>query len=59
MASASSLTDQIKADIADNKVMVYSKSYCPFCVQTKDLLNSQGIAFNVKELDQLSDGAKI
>ena len=44
MASASH-TDDIKAEIASNKVMVYSKSYCPFCVQTKNLLQEQGIAY--------------
>ena len=49
----------IDADIAANKVMVYSKSYCPFCVQTKDLLKAQGIEYAVKELDQMADGADI
>ena len=58
MASASH-TDDIKAEIAGNKVMVYSKSYCPFCVQTKNLLNEKGIEFKVKELDQIADGQKI
>ena len=58
MASASH-TDDIKAEIASNKVMVYSKSYCPFCVQTKNLLQEQGIAYQVKELDQIADGQKI
>ena len=39
--------------------MVYSKSYCPFCVATKDLLRGKNIAFEVVELDQVPDGAQI
>ena len=58
MASAAH-TDAIKAEVAANKVMVYSKSWCPFCVQTKELLTSKGISFEVKELDKLGDGDKI
>ena len=39
MASAS-VMDTIDAEIAANKVMVYSKSYCPFAKQSKDLLKA-------------------
>ena len=56
---SSNLGDQIKAEVASNKVMVYSKSWCPFCTKTKDLLNGKGIAFTVKELDQESNGDAI
>ena len=53
------LTAQIDSEISSNKVMVYSKAYCPFCVQAKDLLTSKGIAFKAIELDQVSNGAAI
>ena len=53
------LQAQIDSEVSSNNVMVYSKSWCPFCVQTKDLLNSKGIAFTVKELDQEANGDSI
>ena len=52
----SSLKSSIEQDIAQNKVMVYSKSYCPFAKATKDLLKSKGIEFKAIELDQVSNG---
>ena len=48
--------EQIDADVAGNKVVVYSKSWCPFCVQTKNLLNSKNAPFKLVELDQLPNG---
>ena len=48
---------EIEQNIANNKVMVYSKSSCPFCVRTKALLQEKGAAFKVIELDQLGNGA--
>ena len=53
------LGEQIDADVAANKVVVYSKSWCPFCVQTKNLLNQKGIQFKLVELDQTGDGDEI
>ena len=53
------LEAQIKSDIEGNKVMVYSKSYCPFAAQTKQLLSSNGIAAKILELDQEGNGAEI
>lgn len=38
---------------AENGVVVYSKSYCPFCAQVKDLFASLGVKPLVVELDQL------
>ena len=56
---AGGLEGQIKSDIESNKVMVYSKSYCPFAAQTKQLLSSNGIAAKILELDQEGNGAEI
>ena len=50
---------EIEQNIANNKVMVYSKSSCPFCVRTKALLQEKGAEFKVVELDQLGNGAQI
>lgn len=38
--------------IANNKVMVFSKSYCPFCKMAKDALNETGVKYAVVELDE-------
>ena len=47
------------ADISGNKVMVFSKSYCPFAKQAKDLLKSGNVDAKIIELDQVSNGADI
>ncbi|BFZ59079.1 Glutaredoxin [Saitoella coloradoensis] len=45
--------------IADNKIAVFSKSYCPYCKQAKNTLSQLGIKFYVLELDEVDDGAQI
>ncbi|KAI8388426.1 putative glutaredoxin [Radiomyces spectabilis] len=42
--------------ISRNKVMVFSKSYCPYCEDAKDLLSDLKVPFEVMELDERSDG---
>lgn len=51
--------DSINNTIKQNKVTVFSKSYCPYCHQTKDLLNGLGQEFYVEELDKQSNGSTI
>ena len=51
MVEATNLKSQIEADIAANKVMIYSKSYCPFAKQTKDLFAGKNITAKIIELD--------
>ncbi|KAB2064582.1 hypothetical protein ERO13_A09G027900v2 [Gossypium hirsutum] len=45
--------------ISTNTVVVFSKSYCPFCVDVKQLLQKLGASFKAIELDKESDGADI
>ncbi|KAJ5218997.1 glutaredoxin Grx1 [Penicillium cinerascens] len=45
--------------INENGVVVFSKSYCPYCVATKKLLNELGANFTTLELDQIDDGSAI
>ena len=45
--------------IKDNKVMFFSKSYCPFAGKSKTLFQSKGVAMKVYELDQEADGPAI
>ena len=37
--------------IAQNKVMIFSKSYCPFCTKAKQLLTSKAVEFFAIEMD--------
>lgn len=43
--------------IEDNNVVVFSKSYCPYCTKSKQLLNGMGATFAAIELDQRGDGS--
>lgn len=45
--------------IDDNAVMVFSKSYCPYCRATKTLLRDMNATFEVLELDKDADGSAI
>jgi len=49
-SAAKSKAQQI---IDDNAVAVFSKSYCPYCKATKQLLSEQGAKFYAIELDQV------
>ena len=42
---------EVHSLISDNKVMVFSKSYCPYCVETKQALAKLGVDAQVIELD--------
>ncbi|KAH6889692.1 thioredoxin-like protein [Thelonectria olida] len=56
MADASKKVTQI---INDNSVVVFSKSYCPYCRQTKQALDAIGAEYKALELDNLSDGGAL
>ena len=49
--SSSSIKEVIDKSLTDNSVMVFSKSYCPYCTKTKSTLESLKIPFGVIELD--------
>ena len=44
-------SESVKEMIDGNKVMVFSKSYCPFCTKAKNLLKNGDVDFTVIELD--------
>mmetsp|Transcript_327 Transcript_327/g.766 ORF Transcript_327/g.766 Transcript_327/m.766 type:complete len:153 (+) Transcript_327:119-577(+) len=58
-AAYASPAEFAKAEIAANDVVVFSKSYCPFCTSTKQLLNKMNIDAKVYELDNMDNGADI
>jgi glutaredoxin 3 len=45
--------------IDDNAIAVFSKSYCPYCKASKQLLTEMGANFYAIELDQVDDGSAI
>ena len=45
--------DQVESHITNNKVMMFSKTTCPFCVKIKQLFDSLKIKYEVLELDQI------
>mmetsp|Transcript_55711 Transcript_55711/g.156322 ORF Transcript_55711/g.156322 Transcript_55711/m.156322 type:complete len:155 (-) Transcript_55711:135-599(-) len=47
--------DFAKSEIESNDVVVFSKSYCPYCTATKELFTSMGVDFKVHELDKIGD----
>lgn len=51
--------DFVNAEIGAHDVVVFSKSYCPFCKKTKDLFDDLKVDATVYELNQMDDGADI
>jgi glutaredoxin 3 len=45
--------------IANNKVIMFSKSYCPFCSKSKMLFSIKNIECEVIELDKLPYGSEM
>eukprot|EP00638_Chattonella_subsalsa_P010362 CAMPEP_0117756384 /NCGR_PEP_ID=MMETSP0947-20121206/14045_1 /TAXON_ID=44440 /ORGANISM="Chattonella subsalsa, Strain CCMP2191" /LENGTH=134 /DNA_ID=CAMNT_0005575959 /DNA_START=144 /DNA_END=548 /DNA_ORIENTATION=+ len=54
-----SAADLIDGEVTANDIMVFSKSYCPFCSRTKALFTEMGVDFEVMELDLRNDGDDI
>jgi glutaredoxin len=42
--------------IASGKVVVFSKSYCPYCTRVKKLLSSLKVEYQAYELDNMQEG---
>ncbi|KAK9673712.1 hypothetical protein RND81_12G185300 [Saponaria officinalis] len=51
--------EKAKLIVSSNAVVVFSKSYCPYCVEVKNLLSELGVAFKAIELDTESDGSEV
>ncbi|XP_002734958.1 glutaredoxin-like [Saccoglossus kowalevskii] len=49
----------VDAKIKDNKVVVFSKSYCPYCKMAKTALNKYKIALEVIEIEDRPDSEEI
>ncbi|KAM6161527.1 thioredoxin reductase 3 isoform 2-T2 [Erethizon dorsatum] len=53
------LRRRLRGLIENNRVMFFSKSYCPHSTRVKELFSSLGVDYNILELDQVDDGASI
>lgn len=59
MSMLASPAEFAKAEIAKNKVVVFSKSYCPFCTATKELLKGMKVDYTLYELNEMDNGSDI
>ena len=53
------LKKEIKSTVAENRVVVYSKTWCPYARDTKSQLTRAGIEFKAIEVDKLDNGNDI
>ncbi|KAH7280855.1 hypothetical protein KP509_36G017100 [Ceratopteris richardii] len=62
MSDPSSLADLenlIKSKNSENAVVIYSKSWCPYCLRVKDLFKQVRVKPLIIELDALEDGQEV
>ncbi|KAM0750097.1 glutaredoxin [Meredithblackwellia eburnea MCA 4105] len=52
-----SVKEIVESQIKENHIVVFSKSYCPYCRKAKALLKSLDEEPKVFELDQMDEGA--
>eukprot|EP00455_Lapot_gusevi_P033486 TRINITY_DN3662_c0_g1_i1.p1 TRINITY_DN3662_c0_g1~~TRINITY_DN3662_c0_g1_i1.p1 ORF type:complete len:102 (+),score=25.95 TRINITY_DN3662_c0_g1_i1:102-407(+) len=53
------MSQKARAAIANHKVVVFSKTYCPYCTKAKRVLSGLQARVHVLELDTMSDGEEI
>ncbi|TFY68597.1 hypothetical protein EVJ58_g921 [Rhodofomes roseus] len=53
--------DLVESTITENKIAIFSKSYCPYCRRAKALLTSQfpNVPTKIYELDEINEGSEI
>ena len=56
MSRQQELRDFIQNENSTHPVVVYSKSYCPYCAKTKELFKKLNVEYVVHEIDQHPDG---
>ena len=50
----------VEAQIGENKIVVFSKTYCPYCKMAKEALKKAGAdTYTLIELDEREDGSAI
>lgn len=52
--------DFVELQVKENKVVVFSKTYCPYCKKAKEALSSTGLKnYALVELDERDDGDEL
>lgn len=49
----------VKSTVETNPVVVFSKTYCPYCRTAKSIFGAMGVQMKVLELDRMEDGALV
>eukprot|EP00250_Pteridium_aquilinum_P034033 c6908_g1_i1 orf=503-1039(-) len=57
--SPAKLEELIKSKNSENPVVVYSKTWCPYCARVKSLFKELGVKPFVVELDELADEVEV
>ncbi|KAJ1110770.1 hypothetical protein NDU88_008116 [Pleurodeles waltl] len=58
-ADREGLRSRVRGMIEAQRVVVFSKTSCPYCHKVKELFNSLSVEYNALELDQCEDGTTI
>eukprot|EP00931_Biecheleriopsis_adriatica_P081121 TRINITY_DN54471_c0_g1_i1.p1 TRINITY_DN54471_c0_g1~~TRINITY_DN54471_c0_g1_i1.p1 ORF type:complete len:192 (+),score=50.53 TRINITY_DN54471_c0_g1_i1:39-578(+) len=53
--AVATIDDRIRGLISKKPVVIFSKTYCPYCAAAKEALAREGVAFETVELDLLSE----
>ncbi|KAG0309190.1 hypothetical protein BGZ98_004715 [Dissophora globulifera] len=59
MSVANTVRTLIRTSISQNPVMIFSKSYCPYCLRVKDLFDDISVPYSALELDEHEYGSEI
>mmetsp|Transcript_15679 Transcript_15679/g.36772 ORF Transcript_15679/g.36772 Transcript_15679/m.36772 type:complete len:464 (-) Transcript_15679:67-1458(-) len=57
--SRAAAPEEVDRLVGDNSIIVFSKSWCPFCRKAKKALEKAGAEFTVVELDERDDGEDV
>jgi glutaredoxin 3 len=52
------IEDEVKDLVKNNRILVFSKSYCPYCKKAKLLLDNMNESYHAVELDQHPKGSQ-
>mgnify|MGYP002783662080 CR=1 FL=1 len=58
-SQSNSVETLINKAVNQDTIVIFSKSYCPYCRNTKDLMKRNNWDAQVYELDQMTNGAMI
>ncbi|KAJ0266460.1 Glutaredoxin-C4 [Hirschfeldia incana] len=59
MVSSSPEAEFVKKTISSHKIVIFSKSYCPYCRRAKSVFSELNQVPHVVELDEREDGGSI